>query len=79
MHVYASKYGVMLDPKYALVCEALRIHAYALLYTFMHTSGYAAKLRCVPYVLVCIVMLLLCFILHICYEYAPSPLGWYMQ
>ena len=58
MHVYASKYGVMLDPKYALVCDALRIPAYALLYTFMHTSGYAVKLRYAPYVSVCIVMLL---------------------
>ena len=58
MRVYASTYGVMLHPKYALVCDVLRIHVNALLYMFMHTSGYAVMLRYEPYVSVCIDMLL---------------------
>ena len=60
MHVYASTYGVMLYPKYALLCVMpyLRIHVNALLYIVMHTSGYAVMLRYEPYVSVCIGMLL---------------------
>ena len=58
MHVYASTYGVMLHPKYAMVCDVLHIHVNALIYIFMRTSGYAVMLRYETYVSVCLGMLL---------------------